>query len=493
MSSNQGVADGSSPRQSRLQSDLSEQRDRSKPVSRSGSVHNKAETDLQKLNFRLSEQVEDLKYQLSNKNNEVTKLQETLTRRTAEHDEKMKKMREIFAQATKNLDGYRASIAEKDAEIDNLREELGKSQARERELQDMTDSLKRDVDKLGADMNSARAAYGAQIKQLESKTRQLSSQLEQTKNDYSQYKRRATQLLESNKTSASNAEKIAELENMVKALQLEKSEWLTEKNEHVNRVGALEQDIRQALERVQDLESKNEIINKLQKENAAYVLDVDRLRKELTASRDAYEQAMQEASRAHQEEMMKLASSSNQHVKPQAPPESTNNAALEVERQALQDMVDSLKDENSQLREQIKKLARDKENHVETISKEESIEVPDHNVDVYASISKLLSPLSMGSESRLDLEKQVQKLREMLDESEDQVAALRAQEKVLKAEIRKLDAFDRRQNLNVEYLKNVFLKFCQAENKEYMIPVLAKLLSLDDAETEELRKSFSRA
>lgn len=78
----------------------------------------------------------------------------------------MKKMREIFAQATKNLDGYRASIAEKDAEIDHLREELGKSQARERELQDMTDSLKRDVDKLGADMNSARAAYGAQIKQL---------------------------------------------------------------------------------------------------------------------------------------------------------------------------------------------------------------------------------------------------------------------------------------------------------------------------------------
>lgn len=93
--------------------------------------------------------------------------------------------------------------------------------------------------------------------------------------------------------------------------------------------------------------------------------------------------AMQEASRAHQEEMMKLASSSNQHVEPQAPPESTNNTALEEERQALQDMVDSLKDENSQLREQIKKLARDKENHVETISKEESIEVPDHNVDVY--------------------------------------------------------------------------------------------------------------
>lgn len=39
-------------------------------------------------------------------------------------------------------------------------------------------------------------------------------------------------------------------------------------------------------------------------------------------------------------------------------------------------------------------------------------------------------------------------------------------QRVLTLYLRKLDAFDRRQNLNVEYLKNVFLKFCQAENKE---------------------------
>lgn len=38
--------------------------------------------------------------------------------------------------------------------------------------------------------------------------------------------------------------------------------------------------------------------------------------------------------------------------------------------------------------------------------------------------------MSLGSESKLDLERQVQKLRDMLEESEDQVAALRAQEKV---------------------------------------------------------------
>lgn len=78
----------------------------------------------------------------------------------------MKKMREIFAQATKNLDGYRASIADKDAEIAKLREELDRSQAREKELQSVTESLKRDADKLGSDLNSTKALYSAQIKQL---------------------------------------------------------------------------------------------------------------------------------------------------------------------------------------------------------------------------------------------------------------------------------------------------------------------------------------
>ena len=52
-------------------------------------------------------------------------------------------------------------------------------------------------------------------------------------------------------------------------------------------------------------------------------------------------------------------------------------------------------------------------------------------------MSHLLSPFVGGnnsgiSDNRIDLEKQVQQLREMLDESEDRVTALRTQEKVNK-------------------------------------------------------------
>lgn len=50
---------------------------------------------------------------------------------------------EIFAQATKNLDGYRASIAAKDAELQRLKDEISQAQVREQELRANTEAQDR--------------------------------------------------------------------------------------------------------------------------------------------------------------------------------------------------------------------------------------------------------------------------------------------------------------------------------------------------------------
>lgn len=58
-----------------------------------------------------------------------------------------------------------------------------------------------------------------------------------------------------------------------------------------------------------------------------------------------------------------------------------------------------------------------------------------------ASMSHLLSPLVSGNPnhgSRIALEREVQQLRELLEESEDKVAALKAQEKVMSRNIGKI-------------------------------------------------------
>jgi len=89
----------------------------------------------------------------------------------------------------------------------------------------------------------------------------------------------------------------------------------------------------------------------------------------------------------------------------------------------------------------------------------------------------------------------LQHLAELVNESESNVVRLTQQEKVLKEEIRKLDSFEKRQNLSIEYLKNVILKFLQSGDKERepLVPVLTKLLYLSPTESDNLKKAVKGA
>lgn len=79
----------------------------------------------------LDDTIKELRSQLSVKSEQCQSLQESLAQKTGElskqksdHDEKMKKMKAIFAAANKNLNEYRTSIAAKDEEIAELKAKL---------------------------------------------------------------------------------------------------------------------------------------------------------------------------------------------------------------------------------------------------------------------------------------------------------------------------------------------------------------------------------
>ena len=99
--------------------------------------------EAEKANFQLSEQVKDLKYQLKYQTSEYARLQENYTTKTGEYEEKLKRMREIFGQASKNIDGYRASIASKDTELEQLKLDLEACQEREQALKSLSETQQR--------------------------------------------------------------------------------------------------------------------------------------------------------------------------------------------------------------------------------------------------------------------------------------------------------------------------------------------------------------
>lgn len=79
----------------------------------------------------LEEKIKDLTQQLATKSEQYQRLEKSheeraheLSKQKSDHDEKMKKMKAIFAAANKNLNEYRQSIAAKDEEIAELKSQL---------------------------------------------------------------------------------------------------------------------------------------------------------------------------------------------------------------------------------------------------------------------------------------------------------------------------------------------------------------------------------
>lgn len=91
-----------------------------------------------------------------------------------------------------------------------------------------------------------------------------------------------------------------------------------------------------------------------------------------------------------------------------------------------------------------------------------------------------------------DSEKKVDHLAELLNESESSNLRLSEQVRVLKEEIRRLERNQEREKHknNLEYLKNVFMKFVTlrgGSEKERLVPVLTTMLKLSPEEKKELQ------
>ena len=89
-----------------------------------------------------------------------------------------------------------------------------------------------------------------------------------------------------------------------------------------------------------------------------------------------------------------------------------------------------------------------------------------------------------------DLEKQVKHLRTLLLESEQSCSRLLDQEKLLKSEIRRLQLNEERdRTCNLEYLKNVIIKFLETGDREHLTPVLTTVLKCSKEEIERVKEA----
>ncbi|KAK3843207.1 MAG: hypothetical protein J3R72DRAFT_112645 [Linnemannia gamsii] len=108
--------------------------------------------------------------------------------------------------------------------------------------------------------------------------------------------------------------------------------------------------------------------------------------------------------------------------------------------------------------------------------------------DAHGGLGTPAAAAALSSAREREYQIKLQHLTELLNESEGNHQRLLDQEKVLKEEIRNLDRAERRQNLSVDYLKNIVLKYLETTDKEQLLPVLTTVLQLSPAEVASLRK-----
>ncbi|KAI9305460.1 hypothetical protein BJ944DRAFT_239639 [Cunninghamella echinulata] len=457
----------------KLEKELEILKSRIKEPSRKSELQN---TD--KATFQLNEQIKDLKYQLTIKTEESQHLQENLSTRTGEYEGKLKKMREIFAQATKNIDKYRATISTQEHTISRVNEELAEANQKISDLNSALSSQKYELETTKSEMKQIRTNHQSELDHLEAGKRQLSNQLEQTKNDYEQYKKRAHQLLEQ-KSNQTDHSRINELQNQVKQLEMQKINYETDLTEKTRKITLMDQDIRQSLDHIRELKAKLSDYQDIKNESIKKQKHIEQLQQQIITDREHFDKTLKATNERHDETIQQLtnataptsilSSTSSAVSSPMSKEQSTspiisktsedlnlNNDDFQRKDQeeAIERVMEYLNEENTKLRHLLKEkdieLANIKDQldqlHHQLLQ-EQSREINNNNnnsdnildaeqvrngnhVDVYESMMNLLSPLVTRQEPSVNVEKQANRLREMLQESEEQVIALRKQEKV---------------------------------------------------------------
>ncbi|CAO3611333.1 unnamed protein product [Mucor fragilis] len=357
-----------------------------------------------------------------------------------EYEDKLKRMREIFGQASKNIDNYRASIASKDVEIGKLKLELEECQQREQSYKSTCESQQLTIEKLNTEITSTKTFYGTEIKQLEAKNRQISVQFEQTKSNYEQYKKRAHILLEKNKEKQSDTSRVNQLQNLVEQLQHQKSKYEQEQHEKAEQQLLLEHDLRKAIDRINELESTQHVLTK---KETSFSTEKSALETKLRSMTKQFHQASQQltALQTKYDEQTKVSTNSLEPLKLRLQELQKTNDSLYQQIQIKDNEIEKLiistptspppADEVAELPPQ-QKPQQQSVTTPPLAAQQQAASQAQPASDVYASMSSLLSPLvsRQTPDERIGVEKQVQRLSEMLHESQDKITALQAQEKV---------------------------------------------------------------
>ncbi|KAL2919770.1 hypothetical protein HK105_200687 [Polyrhizophydium stewartii] len=487
---------------------------------------------IEQRNFTLEEQLKDFRIQIANRNRELATAQETIAAKTAEyeklqkeHEDRVRKLKGLLLAANKSITESKKLMGQREAETEELKSRLEASLAAEQELRERNDHLQKTVERMSSETLDDRDARQMQLQDLQKQLTAARAEAADVRAEFQSYKVRAAAALQKSSTSAVER-RAADLEEIRVRLERETLDQQEQLAQAQTRFRALEVDLATALDQLAIADANIKRLERSDAEMQTLKLEVESLNRKLALEKQLHEQAITSLELSHAtalEQLKAQASAAPSEQRPSSlasaanPSDAASSATIESEIIALKE----------QLARTLADLERHRKSsgHRDSISSDTSRSAgaaggPAPATPTAITSAVLPTPLSrtmsahsshwgeavpglarngsfsahnaISSYKEKEYQLQIQQLQEVLTENEAEIERLHSQEKLLKEELRRIDRMEKRQDLSVEYLKNVVLSFIESDVKEPLVPIIAQILHLSPDEAQRVRKKVHR-
>jgi FtsZ-binding cell division protein ZapB len=459
-------------------------------------------------------------------------------------------MKSLLAAANKSLIEIRQQNLDKNEEIVKQKELIATLTESKNKLEQSTKEIKDNFDNIVNSSQSEREALSIKINQLTIDLDNAKKENTDLQEEYQKYKNRANVIFQQYSENNIKM-KIDELEELNTKLEEEKRNDKAKYEEISQRNLSIKDELSDAYEKIsslqnqifeyeKDIQESNQIKAEIAILKTKIKENEDNHAKELENQKNSIDIEIQNMKKKFNNEIEKLQLINEQKSK--------NNDSLKSANDELNNKLTEKSKEIEQLKKDLQdKLQKLTQNNLSVDTNEVISSQPASSLNTLtaeqSSLSQLISPMTLArntntpvslsvllsskdsnstaitnnnddninnninnnnnnnnkayestgtvedssSNREIELKKQVQNLMDLLNESERNVRELTKKESNLKEELDKMNRDEKRTTVNMEYLKNVVLRFLESNEKEKLVPVITNLLQLDSKEIERLQ------
>ncbi|XP_039159411.1 protein GRIP isoform X3 [Eucalyptus grandis] len=485
------------------------------------SAEEKRQASLSELTAKHQKSIENLESQLVDAASDRSKATEMISSLQVLLAEKESEIAELDAASTGEAARLRAAMESVKGEVAHLKREHDKekesweaaSQALKAKLEVAESNCihaEVEVAKLKSQLELEASSHVKLLNARDAELAAVKEEIHRLQSEFSSYKARAHALLQKKDAelaSAKDSEEVKALEEALKETEKEALQASAERDKAI-------QDLQAALaNHVKELKERDAALNTATQQMKTIEMNLDSMNARHQKDKEAWELDLKnlEETWRNRCEALKAEKEADlgKDIKPELDELKSRYKRLKEEHDSFRDLADRMIEEKDN---EISRLFDDNKNLQRSLeSRPLSKNFQAENNDYYTAASQkqeipnsassaadqqillLARQQAQREEELAQSQRHILALQEEIDELERENRLHSQQEAILKEELRNMERMQKREGVDMTYLKNVILKLLETGEVEALLPVVAMLLQFSPEEMQKCQQAYRAA